>query len=347
MLHNSGTSEETSEDLGHLDILEPLLFDVHPSFFTNCDLLKIGEFRKRIEDDFTGKNPMLGPLENKCKAAADLLLSSTKELDQAFIYILGQGIDEFYDKKFCTLFAWAGKGNRVDLLYSLNFKTLFQRLKTCATVASVVAAAFSSKEFLVSAIQYGLLDEESLGDAVNTAAANADNALLTALWQICPKYLATNKLRTIDSDLYYIQSSAKPLFWSIRNGHNQTTKCLLDLGVSSNEKLDSFGNDSYLQLAVRCGNIEGIKLLISNKANVNHQNTLCQTALHTAAHRSDLEAMKILITYGADIELIDDKGKKALDIVTDESVLNEVYAFVASIKYEPQKIVQGCSEYSR
>lgn len=207
--------------------------------------------------------------------------------------------------QFLPFFAWAAKNDKVELFNLSYFKRLFQKDKNSAKEAIVVAAVYGSISFLTRATQEGLVSSEDIAKACSIAAANHDNTLLNALISI--------------SRSLGIKSSGSALFWAIRNGHVDTAEILLKAGEPLNDHNDEFmGEDSYLQLATRCGHMKLMKLLISYKADINHQDALGHTALHNAAEKNNLKALEILVTAGADINLADKEGRKPLDGLKDD-----------------------------
>jgi len=132
------------------------------------------------------------------------------------------------------------------------------------------------------------------------------------------------------SGIYYIESTHGPMFWSVRNGHKSTTELLLKFGASPNKVTDNFMGASYLQVAAACGHIGVMELLMSYGADINHQHKLGGTALHSAAYRNKLEALEMLIKAGADTELTNYEGQKALDTIKDEVVRQKAQEAVAN-----------------
>ena len=91
-------------------------------------------------------------------------------------------------------------------------------------------------------------------------------------------------------------------------------KLLIENGADVNNK--NFIDSSPLHYAVELKNTEIIKLLIDKGADVNNKNSFGDTPLHRAVFNS-LENTKILIENGADIKAKDKDGKTPLDIAKD------------------------------
>ncbi len=65
-----------------------------------------------------------------------------------------------------------------------------------------------------------------------------------------------------------------------------------------------------------------IKLLLSYGANPNAKAWWGETALHTAAWLGNLDAIKLLIEYGADLSIVNKEGKTPAEIAQDKTVAN-------------------------
>lgn len=68
-----------------------------------------------------------------------------------------------------------------------------------------------------------------------------------------------------------------------------------------------------LQLASNLGFIEGIELLVENRARVDDPNDAGETPLMSAVHRRDTGMMRILLKAGADPDRKDNSGRSARD----------------------------------
>lgn len=304
-----------------------VLFRALPNFigYHPC---KLDEYKKKISTNLARNN-----LSGQCEVAVLLLSNPTSDLVNIISEIERK---EVYNYRFLTLFVWAAKNNRADLLDVFHFKKLFQLDKNSAKEAVIVATAFGSVEFLATVIQESLLEEDDIKKACIAAAANGDNNLLLSLIK-----LSGNNLELINSSIdiapgktykdYYseIYSYLTPLFWAIRNDHKDTVKLLLEAGASPNETFKNDFNNGYIQLATCVGNTEIIKLLLTYGANINYQDDLGWSALHNAARMQKVDVLKFLIEAGADINLIDGKGKKALDRIKDKNIRTEIQEFIA------------------
>ncbi len=103
-----------------------------------------------------------------------------------------------------------------------------------------------------------------------------------------------------------------PLTVAVENGHTETVKLLLRYKAYPN-----FAYGKPLRLAARNGNLEIIKILIAAGARVNERYVdheyiygFGNTALSTAVEAQQAEAVKLLISKGADIKLLVNSGEQ-------------------------------------
>lgn len=69
-----------------------------------------------------------------------------------------------------------------------------------------------------------------------------------------------------------------------------------------------------IRLAVKSGNIEEVKRLIDNGADLDRQDKRGGTALLAAVYSQQVEMVKLLIESGADSSIADSVGNTALDV---------------------------------
>ena len=65
------------------------------------------------------------------------------------------------------------------------------------------------------------------------------------------------------------------------------------------------GEETYLHFAAFLGHVEAIKVLLGNGSDVNAVNKIEETALHVAAYFGNVDVMKVLIQNGADANAVD------------------------------------------
>ncbi len=81
---------------------------------------------------------------------------------------------------------------------------------------------------------------------------------------------------------------------------NQYGLLTIDTFTPNTEKYCDY---TPLMYSTRCGYNKIVKLLLINGANVNLQRSNGNTALHTAIKWDNIEAMKLLLEYGADVNI--------------------------------------------
>ncbi len=106
------------------------------------------------------------------------------------------------------------------------------------------------------------------------------------------------------------QDINEQLYLSITKNDKEKTSQLLKEGANANYIKSSgpWMKVSMLTTAVNNGNIDIVKDLISNKANVNWKDGFQTTALMYAAAKGNKEMVILLLDNGADINANDGKG---------------------------------------
>lgn len=115
----------------------------------------------------------------------------------------------------------------------------------------------------------------------------------------------------------YSANSQSPLGWASQYGYTEIVKLLLAAGANVNPK----GNWSPLINAARNNQIETMEILLKAGANTDVRGYEGKTALMDASCMLKVEAVKLLIKSGADLNLIDD-GETALSLARKCSLSN-------------------------
>jgi ankyrin repeat protein len=109
--------------------------------------------------------------------------------------------------------------------------------------------------------------------------------------------------------------SYTPLMLAIKNNHNKAAEILIQKSQIS-QTADN--GDTLLHLAARYGNAHTVRILIEkygfNLKDINSVNNSQQTPLYLACQKGEVEAIKILFKYNADLFIKDNKGKSPLHI---------------------------------
>ena len=107
------------------------------------------------------------------------------------------------------------------------------------------------------------------------------------------------------------------------NNNINIAKKLIDLGVDTNIADDEGNTPFHIAIEGNAG-VDLLNLLYVNNAKIDIQNIYGQTPLMIALEKGNVEVVKFLVDLGADLNLRDDDGKTALDLV---------------IKYEDKKMI--------
>merc|ERR1712013_940541 len=100
------------------------------------------------------------------------------------------------------------------------------------------------------------------------------------------------------------------------NGRLEVMRTLLRYGADVSAKLEGDGSDA-LMLCVNKNHIECVEFLVQQQTNIqfiNHQNTLGFTPLMIAAYNGNRAVVEILLRYGAQLKLKNNRGETAYNI---------------------------------
>jgi ankyrin repeat protein len=108
----------------------------------------------------------------------------------------------------------------------------------------------------------------------------------------------------------------------------------------SNLSVDSYGN-TILMKAIENNDINGVKYLIKNGANINHQLKCGSTALMVAAVNGNLSIVKYLVKNGADVNLGHPNGYNAL---TESIIESHMHIYHYLIKFTSNRVTMSSGE---
>lgn len=110
-----------------------------------------------------------------------------------------------------------------------------------------------------------------------------------------------------------------------RWGLTEVAKVLISLGADVNViTSDFYDKRSILQISIEEGNLELIKLLVENGANINYIDKMGNTALMHAAWYGKEDIVTYLISKGARLDVYNNDGKTALTIAKEGDYANIV-----------------------
>jgi ankyrin repeat protein len=107
-----------------------------------------------------------------------------------------------------------------------------------------------------------------------------------------------------------------PLYEAVKTRNKEKVEFALEQRPSDINQQSQTMKNTPLHIASSNGDIEIVKLLIENGADVNKQNKDGTTALYIASQRGDIEIVKLLIQNGADVNKQNKDGKTALYIAS-------------------------------
>lgn len=111
---------------------------------------------------------------------------------------------------------------------------------------------------------------------------------------------------------------ANDLFKAARKGRlSEVENIVLYSARDVVDSRDGFGRTA-LMVAARYGELEIVRFLINNGADVNAKDNNGQTALILAVDGRNIELVKYLVSHGADVNAKDNDGETALKLAKDK-----------------------------
>lgn len=112
-----------------------------------------------------------------------------------------------------------------------------------------------------------------------------------------------------------IDKVGSPLKHAVNENHQEMVRLLLAHGGDANATAGTWGNDSLAAYAAYSNFPEVLELLLKNGADANKGDAR-NKPLAMACRKGNVECIKILITYGADVNATDDSGVTSLQFVS-------------------------------
>lgn len=160
--------------------------------------------------------------------------------------------------------------------------------------------------------------EENALKALKSLMSSANKHLIDALSLFgidIPIALAMSFIDTSNRDLHKKFDCRKVLMAAIRIGSQQVVELMLSKGIDVNYKLDDENNTRLLVFAVVEKQLEIVKFLLKQGADVGASCTNGVTALTFAAAGGDIKVLQVLIDSGANVHATDDSGSSLIHYV--------------------------------
>ncbi len=187
-----------------------------------------------------------------------------------------------------------------------------------------------------SRLGYSTIAKALLAAGVNVDAREYDTGCTALIFASQWGHLAiVEALLAVGADVNAIEDNRRSsLHWAVEEGHFEIVKALVAAGAdllrednlwhtplfyanAHPEIIEYFNNltvvkNQYLTDAIYNDDIARIEYLIAAGADVNYRDSYGCTPLHTACARAKPNAVKVLISLGADINAIDSASENAL-----------------------------------
>lgn len=118
------------------------------------------------------------------------------------------------------------------------------------------------------------------------------------------------------------ETGLSALSYAVFVDDTEAVRLLLEAGADVNMR-DSLGRPFLNEVVQSRFNSDIIRLLLNAEADINAQDLIGTTALIQAARAKNSVAIDLLIEYGADATIRDNRQKRAVDYITEE---DELYA---------------------
>ncbi|XP_062939852.1 ankyrin repeat and SOCS box protein 11 isoform X2 [Cynocephalus volans] len=113
---------------------------------------------------------------------------------------------------------------------------------------------------------------------------------------------------------------ASPIHEAVKRGHRQCMEILLANNVNIDQELIQFGTPLYVACSYQ--RVDCVKKLLELGASVDHGQCL-DTPLHVAVRQSNMEIVRLLTDYGANLKCRNAQGKTALDLAAPKSSVEQ------------------------
>ena len=197
------------------------------------------------------------------------------------------------------------------------------QLLTRVPTAGLVTPAVKDYSYEFFAVEQGQLRAcyySSHQQSFFQACRRGDCALVRAMLQHCRAGAVDTECTGYEG---YRPGGIQPMDAAIRGGHTAIVACLLEFGTSVNDRSGSKSSaaedDSHLHIAVKYARLEAAKLLIQAGADLNWRCAFQNgdTALHLAVDEGNLLMVRLLVDSGCNVHIRNDEGWTALDLAME------------------------------
>ncbi len=172
--------------------------------------------------------------------------------------------------------------------------------------------------------QFGQKTDGYYGNLLGLAAAQGKMALLKYFIEEC-KLPVEDKEYDPDKKT---DAGWTGLQWAANNGQIEAARYLLDKGAKPDERTDETVDTPFM-LAVSQGHVDLAKVLVQYGARWQAKKSDGNTALHLAAMYQQLDALKWLLSLGADTKTVNKEGKTPLQVA---GYTGQCYYYLLNLK---------------